>query len=124
MVENEIGFLRSSAFREKAPAIVRLEIRRLEGMIGRFDQARSLHNALVRARYELRRFVEELDGLAELDPAESSRAIEERCSPALEAAMLALSAAREKAGDPRSETLEYVLDRLRYVYDRLHLMYD
>lgn len=138
MVENEIGFLRARAFREKAPAIVRLEIRRLERMIGRFDQATSLHNTLVRARYELGRFVDELGELEELGPAESRTAIEEHCTPRLEAAILALSAARENAptsprdeapsldGDerPTEETLRYVLDRLRYVYDRLHLMYD
>lgn len=110
MVENEIGFLRARAFREKAPAIARLEIRRLERMIGRFDQATTLHNALVRARYELRRFVEQLDEIAELPPAERRRAIEDRCTPPLEAAMLALSGAREEASAAPAEAPSSVDD--------------
>lgn len=100
MVDNEIGFLRSTEFRRMAPEIVRMEIRRLGRMIASFDRQTERHNALVRARYELRRFVE---GLEELDDERVEVADPEaRLLPHLEAAMLALSLGEggDAAGDP------------------------
>lgn len=152
MVDNEIGFVRTGEFRKMAPEIVRMEIRRLGRMIASFDRATDRHNALVRARYELGRFVERLE-----DGAEEGGERKELLAP-LEAAMLALSVedvadaddaddsndarietndtgietqARgdEELEDPAErirhtqETPAYVRERLRYVHERLHLLY-
>lgn len=100
MVDNEIGFLRSTEFRRMAPEIVRMEIRRLGRMIASFDRRTERHNALVRARYELRRFV---DGLEDLDDERVEVADPEaRLLPHLEAAMLALSLGEGGDGDDHS----------------------
>ena len=141
MVQNELHFLTWAAFRQMAPAIVRLEIRRLGRVLPRHVDEPAFYEGLVRARYELNRFVETLPVAgAEAD-----------CTRHLEAALLALSMlpgapeagpgptlARSGSG-PADEldaeqledaleadlaaTVRYTLGRLTYVHDRVPLLY-
>ncbi|GIV60156.1 MAG: hypothetical protein KatS3mg043_1245 [Rhodothermaceae bacterium] len=112
---NELDFVPWDAFRRMAPAVVGLELRRLEGLLAAPPDDLDAYNALVRARFELKRFVDRL--------AEASReTAAATCGPHLQAALLALSLAPVLDPETR-QTLHYIADRLTYVHDRLRLVY-
>ena len=115
MVENELQFLSREEFRQMAPAILRLEVDRLGALIDAAETT-DYRNALVKARYELRRFIA---CVQETEPGN----VEETCAPRLEAALLAVSFASAPPDERTARTLGYVADRLRYVHDRLRLLY-
>ena len=116
MVENEIQFLSWQKFRRMGPSILRLEIKRLERLMLRTADRPDLYNSLVRARFELRKFVERLD--------ETERdALETECAPHLRAAIFAVAVERGDLSDDVVEILNYVADRLNYVHDRMVLLY-
>lgn len=110
---NELQFLRADNFRQMAPPILRLEVDRLGRLIEALAADLEARNALVRARFALARFIDDLDGGA---PGEAAAA-------QLEAALmnLALPDARLEAG--QRDVLRYVADRIRTVHDRLPLLY-
>lgn len=112
MVENEIHFLNWDQFRRMAPPIVRLEVTRLSRLLVQCGPDAELHNALVKARYELEQFI------TCIQRGERDRAREASVAH-LEAAMLVLSMTEEDERDRVGETLDYVADRLRYVHDRI-----
>jgi hypothetical protein len=107
---NELDFVGWNAFRRMAPAVLGLEIPRVERVMATLEPGTDTYNALVHVRHELRRFG---SGLSEASKDE----LEVR-SEHLRRALLAVSLV---AGS--NETLHYVSHRLRYVYDRLHLIY-
>jgi hypothetical protein len=116
MVENEIQFLSWKEFRQMAPSILRLEITRLGELIDAAPpDALDVRNALVKARFEVQRFV------ACLENAEKESV--DACASHLQTALLALSF-DEQALDPASrQTCAYILDRLTYVLNRIALVY-
>ena len=117
MVENEIPYLRWSEFRQMAPPILQLEVTRLEGVMAGTLGDLDRHNLLVRARYEILRFIDALGGAEQA----TAGAV---CAPPLRAALVAVTAAATASDDEEeAATLRYVLDRLAYVLDRLPLVY-
>ena len=116
MVENEIQFLSWEKFHRMGPSIVQLEISRLERLRMRMIDRPALHNALVRARFELMTFVERLEE-SEQD------SLEVDCAPHLRAAIIAISVDRDELTPETAEALDYVADRLAYVHDRMVLLY-
>ena len=116
MVENEIQFLSWQEFRQMAPSILQLEVTRLGTLIDALHGATDFRNALVKARFEVRRFIA---CVQEADKA----TVEETCAPHLQAALLNVSLANENLGEKTTATLDYVIDRLKYVNDRVTLVY-
>lgn len=107
---NELDFVGWPAFRRMAPAVLGLEIARVERVLATHEPGTDDYNALVRARHEMRRFG---TGLSEAPKDE----LEVR-SEHLRRALLAVSLLADA-----NDTLHYVAHRLRYVYDRLSLIY-
>ena len=114
---NEIQFLSWSEFKQMAPAILQLEVNRLDRMIRGLLQDTDLHNRLVRARFALKKFI------ACLAQAEQDT-LEETCAPYLRAAIMSFSVQPEDGLHAQErETCRYILDRLNYVNDRIALIY-
>jgi hypothetical protein len=116
MVENEIPFLSRTEFRRMAPPILRLEISRLTRLIQTCTLDTEHHNALVKARYEMRQFV------ACLERADRE-SVESACAHHLRSALLALSVDRDGLDGETANIISYVIDRIRYVHDRIGLVY-
>ncbi len=116
MVENEIQYLSWSAYRQMAPPILQLEVTRLGRLIAGLPLGSDARNALVRARFKVIRFMEELEA-AEKETLATS------CGAALQAALLAVAAAAPEVDTEKAATLRYVAERLRYVHDRIALIY-
>lgn len=116
MVENEIQYLSWDKFRRMAPAIIRLERRRVEGLLTELGGTPDLHNTLVRVRYELKQFGEQL-GRGD------RQSLESECGSHLRKAILLLSTIDRRVDDETLEILDYVGDRLNYVHDRMVLLY-
>jgi hypothetical protein len=114
MVENEIQFLSWHEFKQMAPPILQLEVTRLTNLIQTPGHDLDIHNALVRARFEVARFIAGLAG-ADRDRVETA------CAPHLGAALLALSFPPSAVDD--AETLGYVINRIEYVYYRIAYIY-
>lgn len=107
---NELDFVGWKEFRRMAPAVIALEVSRLERRLAALEPGCADYNALVRARYELRQFVDGLDAAAR-------DSIPQR-SEHLGRALLAVSLLAD--GD---EALRYTTHRLTYVHNRLNLIY-
>jgi hypothetical protein len=116
LVENEIQFLSWDEFRQMAPSILQLEITRLGTLIDAAPDTTDFRNTLVKARYELKRFV------ACLRKAQKETVVA-TCSDPLQTALLTVSLANTKRDAERTATLAYVIDRLKYVHDRIGLIY-
>lgn len=112
---NEIDFVGWKEFRRMAPAVVGLEIARLERVIADSDVGSDFYNALVHVRHRLRNFVEDIEQ-------SEKHTIEPRIKH-LEEALLALSMLQGADAGDHSETLRYAAHRLRYINDRIRLIY-
>lgn len=113
---NELDFLSWEAFRRMAPAVLGLEIARLERLMAAPLPALDVRNALVRSRFELQVL---LRSLAETD----RTAFVHTGLPHLEAAALNLPLAHPGLDPATRDTLTYVLDRLTYLHHRIRLLY-
>lgn len=111
-VENEIQFLSWKEFQQMTPSILALEITRLAGILSEPDRSVEERNTLVRARFELRQFV---DCVARARREEVSA-----CAHHLSSALLATALVRDESDSPE---LSYVMDRLTYVQDRMSYIY-
>lgn len=116
MVENELQFVGWKAFQQMVPSIVQLEISRLERIIQRVRDEPHVCNALVKARFELKKFA------ACLQQAEKE-SLEETCAPHLQAALLTVSMTPDDQDDDLAASLRYVADRLNHVNDRMKMIY-
>lgn len=116
MVENELQFVGWKEFKQMVPSIVQLEISRLDCIIERVRDDPDRCNALVKARFELKKFV------ACLQQAEKET-LEETCAPHLQAALLAVSMTPGEQGDDTAKRLRYIIDRLNHVHDRMEMIY-
>ncbi len=99
-----------------APSILQLEVTRLGRMLRDYDLELEVHNAFVKGRYELKKFVEELPGI------EDKKIARESIEP-LGNAIMAVSIEHESIQGDVAEIQAYILDRLNDVYDRIQLVY-
>lgn len=107
---NELDFVGWKEFRRMAPAVIGLEMARLERLIDDLEPDTGDYNTLVRARYEMRQFADRIERAGKDD--------REALGDHIGRALLAVSLLRD-----RSDTLTYIHHRLQYVYDRLKLIY-
>ena len=107
MVENEIHYLSFQEFRQMAPAILDLEVKRLAGLID--DAHDAERNDLVWARHNV------MESVAAIERRHRDRLASD-CAPLLEAAMITIGLLTDRVD---RATLQYVLDRLAYVRDRI-----
>ena len=112
---NEIDFVEWGEFRRMAPTVVRLEVGRIERLMAESLIGSEFYNGLVRLRYSLKRFIDDIEN--------SDDRSEFRRADDLEKALLALSLVLEMSTDRHIDTLRYVAHRLTYVHDRIKLMY-
>ncbi len=112
MVENEIQYLSWKEFQQMTPSILALEITRLAGILEKPDLAIEHRNTLVKARFELRRFVDCVAG--------ARRKEVSACARHLASAILAAALVH---GERDSAELSYVVDRLAYVQERMAYIY-
>lgn len=112
---NEIDFVGWPAFRRMAPAVIGLEIGRIERLISNHEIGSESYNTLIRLRYTVRRFIDELEEADENDAPQLARLLEQ--------ALLTLSATLDPAAAGDAETLRYVAHRLTYIHNRLNLIY-
>ena len=115
MVENEIQFLSWDEFRQMVPSILQLEVTRLGTLIDAAG-ATDFRNALVKARFEVKRFI------ACVQDAEKET-IQTTCAPHLQTALLNISLININRDEATTATLNYITDRLKYVNDRIPLIY-
>ena len=115
MVENEIQFLSWDEFRQMAPSILQLEVTRLGTLIDAAG-ATDFRNALVKARFEVKRFI------ACVQDAEKET-VEDGCAAHLQTALLNVSLVNANLDEKTTATLHYIIDRLKYVNDRIALIY-
>ena len=113
---NELAFMRWNDFRKMAPPILKLEIRRLSQLLQKVGLDTELHNAMVRARFEVKQVVQALES-TEAQPEQ------DEYGSRLSSAILSLSAIQPLCDAETSETVDYIIDRLNYIYDRLKLLY-
>ena len=116
MVENEIQFLSWEAFRQMDPSILGLEVTRLGTLIDAAGSATDYRNALVKARFEVKRFI------ACVQDAEKET-IADACTPHLQTALLNVSLVNAHPDEKTTATLDYIIDRLKYVNDRIAFIY-
>lgn len=129
---NELDFVGWKEFRRMAPAVIRLEISRLERLMGALEPGSRAYNGLVRTRYELRQFV---NGIESADRDSLSERAEHLGRALLAASLLTDELGDERAdehGDERgaelgedldAEGVRYAVHRLRYIHHRLNLIY-
>ena len=113
---NEIQFLSWEEFKQMAPSIVQLEITRLGTLMDEVPRDLDFHNALVRARFSLHKFVA---CLAEVEQA----AFEASCAGYLRTALMSLPVAHPGLEADVHKTLNYIVDRLTAVHQRISLIY-
>lgn len=113
---NELEFLSWEEFRQMAPSILQLEISRIGEIINRLPAETDFRNALVKSRFELRKFIE---CLARSDKA----SLEENCAKYLDTAIINLAVDTAGLDEKTAQTRDYILDRLNYVYKRIRLIY-
>lgn len=116
MVENEIQFLSWEEFRQMVPSILGLEVTRLGTLIDAAGGATDYRNALVKARFEVKRFI------ACVQDAEKDM-VEDACALHLQTALLNISLVNANRDPKTAATLVYIIDRLNYVNDRIALIY-
>ena len=109
MVENEIQYVPWRQFQQMVPSILALEVTRLTRHLQAESPPVGERNAIVRVRYEVRRFI---NCVAATERSHAQRCAEHLASALLNAAVL-----------PAHPSLTYVVDRLRYVRDRMPYIY-
>ena len=109
MVENEIQYVPWKQFQQMVPSILALEVTRLSRYLSTEHPSVSEHNAIVKVRHDVRRF---MDCVVAVDRSGVRCCAEHLTSALLNAACL-----------PRHPSLTYVIDRLRYVRDRMPYIY-
>ena len=112
---NELDFVGWKEFRRMAPAVVGLELGRIERLIANEEVGGDTYNSLVGARFSLKSFSDGLD-LA------GRESLPERAAH-LRRALLAVSMLAPTVSDDTAETLRYVSHRLNYINNRIHLIY-
>ena len=111
---NELGFVPWRSFRRMAPSILGLEVSRLGELIAEASDI-EFRNALVKTRYELELFIDDLK--ARTGKSASFDTVH------LQAAILNLPVDYPGIDSKTVRTLAYILDRLQYVHNRIRFVY-
>jgi hypothetical protein len=112
---NELDFVAWNEFRRMAPAVVGLELGRIERLIVSDEIGSDTYNSLVGVRFSLKKFCDGLD-LA------GRESLHDRAAH-LRYALLAVSMLAGTVSDDAAETLRYVSLRLNYIHNRINLIY-
>ncbi len=113
---NEIQFLEADELRRMAPSIVGLEIKRLDDVCARAEPGSDFYNTVVKARFELRQFLETLSDT-------DDRRLKAECASHLESALFCLALARKDAEADDLGVVEYTTDRMKHILERMKLLY-
>ena len=113
MVENEIQYVPWGQFRQMVPSILRLEVTRLTQYLAGEETSDTVHNLVVRVRYDVRRFIDCIAGINQ----ETAEDTGDDCRQLLTSALLNASLL------PEHPQILYVIDRLKYVRDRMPYIY-
>jgi hypothetical protein len=105
---NEVHFVTIGEFRNNAPAVVGLEIKRLTDVLGGLDPGSAVYNEVVGARHLLR------VGIVEIDESTDSR-LKSEVTTAIESAVLRLSVQIDFCDAVVAGNLEYTTNRLDYL---------
>jgi hypothetical protein len=112
---NELDFVGWKEFRRMAPAVVGLELGRIERLIASDEIGSDTYNSLVGVRFSLKKFSDGLD-LA------GRESLPDRAAH-LRHALLAVSMLAGTVSDDSAETLRYVSLRLNFIHNRINLVY-
>jgi len=115
---NEEYFITVSDFANNAPAVIRLEIVRISGVLGRLDIGSDSYNEIVAARHRLTILVTKIEGLTEdVIPLQLFELLEGAIlTVSIEAATIAAGASEESE---ESEDLKYATNRLDYIIKQM-----
>lgn len=111
---NELPYISWSEFKKMAPPVIKLEISHIAKLIDQVQSGSDIYNPLIKARYELSHFVNDLEQI-------DTSPLPDSCTEHLSKAILNLSL--EDADEEISKTIHYILDRLNYVYNRIEMIY-
>lgn len=113
---NELEFLSWKEFQQMAPSIIQLEITRLGQLTVIPNDDTDIHNALVKARFELTK-------LGKYIASSDKNTQTDVFLPYLSNAILNITAIIGNTDSETRQILDYVLDRLHYVSNRIRLIY-
>jgi len=99
-----------------APIILQLEVTRISEFLNKSSLDVDVYNALVSARYNMRRCIESIEGA-------EKEAVREACEQFLSRALLSMPPLRPEFDAESTRTIAYIVDRLTYLYHRIPLIY-
>ncbi|MCH8124368.1 hypothetical protein IIC38_00130 [candidate division KSB1 bacterium] len=113
---NELEFLSWKEFQQMGPAIIQLEISRISKLTNQFTPETDFYNSLVKARFELKNFVNCVKETKHGPLPDSS-------TDHLRNAIMSISLGESNQDQKANQTLNYILTRLNYVYNRIGFVY-
>ncbi len=113
---NELEFLSWKEFQQMGPAIIQLEISRISKLTNQFTPETDFYNSLVKARFELKKFVNCVKETKHGPLPDSS-------TDHLRNAIMSISLGESNQDQKANQTLNYILTRLNYVYNRIGFVY-
>jgi hypothetical protein len=112
---NELEFTNFADFKRMAPSIIQLEITRLEKIIRSLEASDYSHNLLVKARFDLIQFKEQIQN--------SSAKINDEKLEKLFSALFCISEASRDSDIMIKEKTTYILDRLNDLVNKSRMLY-
>jgi hypothetical protein len=113
---NELEFTNLNDFKRMAPSIIQLEISRLGKIIGSLEATNSVHNLLVKARYDLTEFQKDVETLNE-------NKVNNRHLSKLYSALFCIASASKNSGKTIEDKINYVSDRLNDLLNKCKMIY-
>jgi hypothetical protein len=109
---NEEHFVTVEEFRQNAPAVVKLEINRLTGVLESLDFGSNTYNEIVFTRHLLMKVTTEIDS-------STGVYLQPNILVLLESAMLRMSAETNSCESDLAAVLEYTMNRLDYLITKM-----
>ena len=113
---NELEFTNFNDFKRMAPSIIQLEITRLGKIIYSLETTNSAYNLLIKARYDLSQFQNDIDTINE-------QKIEESTLVRLYSALFCIASAAEKSDKSIKSKADYVINRLNDLLNKCKMLY-
>lgn len=113
---NELEFTNWKDFKRMAPTIIQLEIGRISEMIDSFETPGYIHNHLVKARFDLKIFLDKLQKQT------NNKLSESDLSP-LRSAIICISNIQIKQNEKVHFKMTYILDRLNDLLNKCKMVY-